>query len=75
MDLETGAGTVMVSRGERFAEGQTLAIGIWLLTSVMWEASSLLVRFCSHVWTCRARDFHRLHGKGQSPWNVGLEDP
>lgn len=32
MDLETEVGTVMVSRGERFAEGQTLAIGSWLLT-------------------------------------------
>lgn len=32
MDLETEAGTVMVSRGESFAEGQTPVIGSWLLT-------------------------------------------
>lgn len=47
LDLETEAGTVVVSRGERFAEGQTPAIGSWLLTfcSVGISLSSDLVLF------------------------------
>lgn len=63
MVLETEEGLVLVSRGERFAEEQTLAVGSWPLTFCSVGSSLSSVRFCFHMWTVD-RDFLGCTGKG-----------
>lgn len=76
MDLETEAGTVMVSRGERFAEGQTLAIGSWLLTFCNVGSSLCSGQVLFPCVDLQNKTFTGCIVKGQSPWNCleGLED-